>query len=126
MTKFWLKLNEVWGKQNSHRIPISNLLDFRVNGLKDKFWSIISLFQVKVFFCIFQARFFIGPNWSPKLEAQKKRALAPREKVALGAGITADVCIIDRSKSDNPFHNFLHYIMLNFQVYILFESSVIV
>ena len=51
---------------------------------------------------------FIGTKLVTNAGAQKKRALAPREKVALGAGITADVCIIDRSKSDNPFHNFLH------------------
>ena len=54
---YHLKLKKVWGEQNYDRIPISNVLDFQVNGLKDKFWSLISLFQVKVFFYIFQARF---------------------------------------------------------------------
>ena len=53
-----VKLNEVWGKQNYHQIPISNVLHFRVNGLKDKFWTIIFSFQVKVFFCISKLDFF--------------------------------------------------------------------
>ena len=50
--------------------------------------------------------------------------LSAAGKLRRGAAITADVCIFDRLKSDNLFHNFLHYIMLNFQVHILFESSV--
>ena len=58
------------------------------------------------------------------LGGSKKVRPSAAGKVRRGVGIPADLCIFDRSKPDNPFHNFFLYILSNFQVHISFESPV--